>query len=243
MKKYFNEMFNKLNLNYYKKLSKPILKNTDLKSVKSKNQLINLIYEYYRNRSNIQYEKISLQNEIDAIKESNTFSKIMGVITILITITIAMWNNVNVYYNQYTIESNNTIRDLENRKNNYYQKILELDSKIKFVQTLNEKNQLQDYKSSLQREIRYIQNAQQAELDNQSNPSIFSPLNIYNVISVLICSVYFLGLIETRTNNKNYNKKQYLNMKLNIINLVIEQEPNKKELKDKILLTGNKKYF
>lgn len=229
MKICMKDRFNKPKLNYYKRLSKPLLEKTNkLKSVNSKNQLIDLIYEYYKNKNDIKYEKISLQNEIDEIKETNTFSKIMGIITIMITIMIAMYNNVNVHLSQFRIDSNSIVRDLDNRRNDYYEKILELNSKIKFAQNLNEQNKLQDYKTSLQKEIKHIQDTKIVELENQINQGIFYNPNIIKLLFIFICSIYFTALAETLTNNKNHNKKQYLNMKLNIINLVIKEEALKK---------------
>ncbi|QDY32685.1 hypothetical protein [Clostridium sporogenes] len=215
----------KENIKYYKKISRPIIKKSNLKKINTKNDLMRYLIKYYNNYSSeeLELKKIDLQNEINQIREGSFFAKISVFITIFISVATFSINIVNTEYVQKRNNHEVKINSLENKKEAYHEKLLEVQNKIKFTTDTNEKRRLQDYEKTIKKEIIYKSKDISMNFDNlvkiinYNNNYINKPIKgmLYLLIILYICA-----FIEERANIKEYRKKQYLIMNLDIMNLL-----------------------
>jgi hypothetical protein len=215
------------NLNLYKRLSNTIIKKSILKKVTSKVELLKLIKNYYenvaiKNISELEYEKISIENDIDNIKENRTLLKYIGIISLAITVSIFLYNFVySINYNM-DLDNKSKIATDNNLMQNYESKILELENKIKFSKNLDDKNQMEDYDMTLKQEIEKIKKRIEVESNYRSN--MFTIVNDISLLPYCITIFTILLIIDEISANCRINKKQYLKMKLAIINLILKNK-------------------
>lgn len=223
--------FENLRLRKYKKLAKSIIKSEDLKKISSKEQLVDSIYEYYKNK-NVEREKILVQHEIDEIKESNFAPKYSIIITLAVTIIISLLNNYNLLLNDDRSQLNTRINNLSTKNIEYSEKILEIDNKIKYTKDPIEKNRLEDFERSILSNIKDIkQDINKCNDDKSSMNGVEISSICLKLLKYCFLFLWASVFIDLIFNTTNHPRKQYLRIKLNTINLIIKENEEYKKRK------------
>lgn len=193
--------------------------------ITDKYELIESINDYYTinfSISELKIKLIELESNYDKIEEPKDRAIKISIMSLVLTITFNIFNNINTDLNQKKVVHINEIARHENLKNTYWMKALEVENEIKFTKDIDKKVQLEDYKESLNQEIYIINEKLINENKNYMNYQSFNIPTI--IIKLLFCYIIFeftfLIISEFRWVSKK-RKKDELKIRIDVIKKLI----------------------
>ncbi|MDY4606389.1 hypothetical protein [Clostridium tertium] len=208
----------KINLLISKFFCRDIIKKEERKKISSKHDLIKEIRRYYDknfSRNDLEIKLIDFYYIYNSIEKPRNTSIAISLMSIVLTLSLNTFNYVTTNMNQDKIKYSNEISRLENVKNTYWIKILEVKNEIEFTKDVEKKEQLEAYKESLDLEISIINQQMLNESENQISTFQFNVLNVLmNILTIYI--IIQLGSILLSEVLWVYQKRKKAELKIKI---------------------------
>lgn len=208
---------------YFKDVLGELKDDKSVKNIDSEYELLKLVKYYYEVRFNKEerlVKKAEIESKIKAINYKQDIALKVSMISIIITLVLTIVTFYRTTENQIESSYENQKARIEDVKDSYYMKVLEVENEIKFSGDEDKKNQLISYKESVLDEMSNLDNKltileenrydKKIKTSNQSNFIVFIMIGYLLLVSIM-------GTVEAIVTNRNKNKKHYLEMRLEII--------------------------